>query len=94
MPVLTTDAIRRLLAEGLFDQFLGVAESDTLEAKASNPYDLTTASDRFELAKDVSAFANADGGYLITGLTSHSLPEQSTDEIDGLDLLFEERFES
>jgi|SoiMethySBSTD1v2_1073268.scaffolds.fasta_scaffold360489_3 hypothetical protein len=35
-------------------------------------YDLGTPSGRIELAKDVSGFANAEGGYLIVGLPSVS----------------------
>jgi predicted HTH transcriptional regulator len=48
------------------DSLIGAAESLWLEAK-SVLYDLNKPEDRYELAKDVSAFANAEGGFLLIG---------------------------
>jgi predicted HTH transcriptional regulator len=48
------------------DSLIGTAESLWLEAK-SVLYDLNKPEDRYELAKDVSAFANAEGGFLLIG---------------------------
>lgn len=64
-------------------------------------------SGRYELAKDVSAFANAEGGHIVIGLThkekekedtivrlTHRLPEHEiTEEISGLELISEAEFD-
>jgi len=47
---------------------------------------------RYELAKDVSAFANADGGILIIGLTTTPLVEARTERVTGNDLCTEAEF--
>ncbi|MDX6623629.1 MAG: hypothetical protein QOE75_1561 [Solirubrobacterales bacterium] len=65
-----------LLAAGRWDLFRGQLESDWLEAKGE-PYDHLAAelgenNWRFELAKDVAAFANSpDGGMIVIGLTTN-----------------------
>lgn len=54
-----------------------MAENAVLEAKAARAYDLDSAAGQYELAKDVSAFANSQGGHLIFGLiTERSASEQ------------------
>jgi|GEM_PF-2755540 len=45
---------------------IGVYESDWLDAKSA-PYRLDQKSDQYELAKDVSSFANANGGLILLG---------------------------
>jgi hypothetical protein len=57
-----------------------------LEVKGMVPYDLTTPSGRFQLAKDVSAFANAEGGHLLIGFIHEKLPTQRIDQIKELQL--------
>lgn len=56
-----------------------------LEVKGCVPYDLTTASGRFELAKDVSSFANSDGGHLLIGFVHERLAQQRVDRIKALE---------
>lgn len=48
---------------------IGQPESEWLEAKR-RPYDLQKSPQRIELAKDVAALANADGGILIFGFST------------------------
>jgi len=45
---------------------IGTPESLWLDAKVI-PYALGSPKDRYELAKDVSAFANAEGGFVLVG---------------------------
>jgi len=79
--------IADILGSGDFAKFVGLREGLEFEAKNSTPYDLATAAGMYELAKDVSAFANAAGGYLIIGLNHSRAQDQQTDEVTGLDLV-------
>lgn len=81
------DAIRQVIESGDFSQFLGRAEDAFLEVKGPAPYDLGLPSGRYELAKDVSAFANAEGGYLLIGLEGKKDEGARIDEIHSLQLL-------
>ena len=47
----------------------GVRESFHLEYKASGAVDKADNNKKLEMARDVSAFANADGGQIIYGMT-------------------------
>jgi hypothetical protein len=62
-----------LLCSGRWDLFYGQPESDWLEAKAEPYDDHATAGDqwRYELAKDVAAFANSPaGGVIVIGMVT------------------------
>jgi predicted HTH transcriptional regulator len=80
------DAVRAIIILGDFDRLIGLAEDLYLEVKGSIPYDLSTPAGRFELAKDVSAFANSEGGHLLIGFTHERLPNARVDQIKGLQL--------
>ena len=60
------DDIIRFLQDGQFDALIGRAEDAFLEFKGS-PYQLAVNEQRQELAKDVSALANANGGIILIG---------------------------
>lgn len=77
------ERITAILDSGDFAQFVGMPEDIDLEAK-QQPYDLGAASDRYELAKDVSSLANSSGGYLLIGLSTRREPNRQIDIIDGL----------
>ena len=79
--------IADILGSGEFDRFIGMREDVYFEAKSSTPYELKNPSGRYELAKDVSAFANTHGGYLVVGLKTTRLRNQPTDEVSSLDLI-------
>ena len=81
------DSIRAIIEERRFNDLVGIEEDTWLEAKGRNPYDLDTPAGRYELAKDVSAFANAEGGILIVGLTTIVLEEARTERITAHDLI-------
>jgi len=75
-----------ILASGEFHQFVGVPEGLEVEFK-SEPYRLEQDSQRFELAKDVSAFANASGGVIVIGAQTERDDEVSVDVVKKLRLL-------
>ncbi len=60
------DECRRLIDTKNWDAFIGCVESAHLEFKGE-PYRLDSDSQKQELAKDVSALANADGGLILIG---------------------------
>jgi predicted HTH transcriptional regulator len=84
--------IDELLASGAFEQFIGLVEDRTFEAKNSTPYELDKPSGMFELAKDASAFANSAGGHIIVGLREEPILGQRTGKISALDLIPQDAF--
>jgi len=69
-----------ILQSGDFTQLLGVLEDDHLECK-SFPYNLDQDREKMELAKDVSALANADGGIILIGVQTEQEPSHQGDII-------------
>src|SRR2546423_1265356 len=61
----TAEVLEKLEARD-FDSLIGIAESVWLDAKET-PYPLDTLKQKLELAKDVSALANAGGGVIVIG---------------------------
>lgn len=89
----TFEQLKAILDSGELDGLIGLDEDAILEAKSPRPYDLTRIVGRIELAKDVSAFANARGGYVIAGVKHSRVPSENVDRITALDLLSEEEFD-
>lgn len=84
--------ISGIIKEKDFSKFIGLKESLWFEAKGQDPYDLDSAIGRYELAKDISAFANAEGGHIVIGLLTKPLENEMTEEISGLELITEKEF--
>jgi hypothetical protein len=63
---LDLDQIKKILESGDFDQFVGVVEGNFFDGK-KEPYRLSDGREKLELAKDVSSFANAEGGAIVIG---------------------------
>ncbi|GLW46381.1 hypothetical protein Stsp02_20430 [Streptomyces sp. NBRC 14336] len=60
-------------------EILGTPESEWVDFKSigpKGPYDLSTEKGKFELAKDVAAFANAGGGLIVCGLKAKQRPTE------------------
>src|SRR5207249_6955457 len=72
-------------------QFVGLREDLYFEAKSA-PYELASPDGRWELAKDVSALANAEGGFIVIGLATAPVPDEHTDSVTQLALLPETEF--
>jgi hypothetical protein len=90
---MTFASIKAILGTRQFNTLIGQDEDAYFEAKGRNPYDFTTPGGRYELAKDVSAFANADGGILIVGLTTAPLAEMRTERVTAHDLCTQAEFD-
>jgi hypothetical protein len=69
-----------ILESGDFNPLLGGLEDDHLECKAA-PYQLEEERGKMELAKDVSALANADGGIILIGVQTEEEPAYHGDII-------------
>jgi hypothetical protein len=63
----------RALNEQAFDRLLDTPESDTIDFKTTR-YELDQPRGRWELAKDVTAFANARGGVIVLGVETQRNP--------------------
>jgi hypothetical protein len=90
---MTFISIKNILEARQFQTLIGQDEDSWFEAKGSHPYDFTTPAGRYELAKDVSSFANAEGGFLIVGLITTPLAEMQTERVTAYDLCTQEEFD-
>jgi hypothetical protein len=83
--LLSLAGIAQLISENGFDQLIGELEGDHLDVK-EQPYQFGTQSNhaKRELAKDISAFANAAGGYIVIGLTTAPASTHPTGQITGI----------
>jgi predicted HTH transcriptional regulator len=61
------EKVLAIVRAGKFEELIGVVEGDKLECKGSS-YRLDDEHERFELAKDVTSFANAHGGVILLGV--------------------------
>lgn len=76
----STPQVLAHLAAGEFLQLIGTIEDECLEAKEA-PYTLGVTRQKQELAKDVSAMANADGGVILLGFRTARDPKTAGDRI-------------
>lgn len=58
--------LEKIISDGDFNSLIGKIENDFFDCK-TGIYDLTKNSKKRELAKDVSSFANSNGGYILIG---------------------------
>jgi hypothetical protein len=75
---MTREDVLAILEAGDFDALLGTPEALEIEYKGQ-PYQLDTEGQKFELAKDVSAFANAAGGVLVIGIRTETDDQSAVD---------------
>lgn len=77
----TRSQVLEILRTGLFDDLIGKIEGAELECKAQ-PYAVDAEAGKRELAKDVSALANASGGLILIGIKARSSTSHFGDEIE------------
>src|SRR6266446_2721556 len=78
---LTFEQITDILATKIFDTFVGEIENECFDAKGE-PYFVASDGAKREMAKDVCAFANAGGGYILIGLRTQQSPAHHGDEVE------------
>lgn len=76
--------LHQLIKNERFDELIGLPEGEHLDAK-EQPYQLSKGNiqARRELAKDISSFANANGGFIIVGFSTTQDPVHPTEQITG-----------
>ena len=78
---LSLDDIKRIVDTADFDKFIGEIENQFFDVKGA-PYLFDASKDEYrELAKDVSAFANSSGGYILIGLETEKPLVRAGDEV-------------
>jgi predicted HTH transcriptional regulator len=78
---LTLDQLAGIVANATFNELVGEVEGQFLDVK-SQPYKFAEGLDaKREFAKDVAAFANAKGGYILIGFTTQKTPLRPGEEI-------------
>lgn len=80
---LTLELLATIVAEAKFDTLKGELEGQFLDVKGQ-PYQFANADAKREFAKDVAAFANAQGGYILVGFattTSNTMVGEQIDEV-------------
>ncbi len=70
-----------ILKAGNLNEIVGCLESENLEFKGS-PYQVSEDYGKYELAKDISGFANASGGLIVVGVKTKKSPEVPYDEVE------------
>lgn len=70
----------RALSTGSVDELIGTAESDWLEFKSAC-YQLDKPKEKWELAKDVAAFANRQGGFIVIGVRTERHQHEVVDAV-------------
>ena len=70
--MLDKKSIKKIIKEEKFEDFIGEEENVYFDAK-KKPYNLDSDAGKAELAKDVTSFANAQGGFLIIGIKTEPL---------------------
>src|ERR1700674_2072019 len=73
------NALLLLLESEQWDSILGLLESFTVDFKAE-PYPLQYDRQKFELAKDLSALANARGGLILLGIKTQKNALYASDQ--------------
>jgi len=90
---MSLEIVRVALQNGDFESLVGLNEDLWFEAKQKTAYDLDNPAGRYELAKDVCAFANSEGGFILLGLNTDHLIEENTDRVASLDAFRREEFD-
>ncbi|MBU2470022.1 MAG: ATP-binding protein [Proteobacteria bacterium] len=79
------EEIIEILKSKNFNKLKGLAEHSQFDAKQK--YSLDTDRGKYELAKDVSAMANGEGGVLVVGLTTKVLQDAKEEVVEKVSLL-------
>ena len=78
--------LKKIISDGDFDSLIGKIENDFFDCK-SQSYNLKKEYSKRELAKDVSSFANLNGGYILIGPKTDKSKTNFGDEITEIALL-------
>lgn len=83
MTLASRSEIVSALAQHRAQELAGTAENSWLDFKTT-PYAINTDKGKFELAKDVAALANAQGGLLVCGARTAARTTEAKDVVEEL----------
>jgi len=86
MKEFSIEELEKIINEGIFDSLIGKIENDFFDCK-KEIYNLKNDSSKRELAKDVSSFANLQGGYILIGPQTKKSEDHFGDEIEKIKLV-------
>jgi predicted HTH transcriptional regulator len=78
---LTREQLEEITLRGSFDRLVGEVETDLFDTKGQ-PYLVDNDGGKRELAKDVSAFANLGGGFILIGVRTKPSTVHLGDEVE------------
>jgi len=90
MNKITIEKLKRIVECGDFEILKNCIENEFFECK-KEPYRLDSELAKRELAKDVSSFANSNGGYILIGIRAEKLPTHPFDIVKKISYLSEDR---
>lgn len=73
--------LQEIISRADFKALIGQIENDWFDCKGQ-PYQIDNDTGKRELAKDVSSFANADGGFIFIGIKTKQSPVHLGDEVE------------
>lgn len=79
------DLIKAIVDARDFPALIGRIEDLWLDVKQKPGYDFSTPVGRFELAKDVTAFANAEGGFILVGFKTDKPANENLEVINEIE---------
>lgn len=81
---LTVERFKEIVGSKDLNQLIGHAENDFFDAKEIF-YNLSDPKDKHELCKDITAFANNNGGHLIVGCKTEKAHNELADYVNAAD---------
>jgi len=81
--IFSVDKLEEIITASNFEALVGEVENDWFECKGQK-YDLEKDVGKRELAKDISSFANLQGGYILIGIKTKTSDTHFGDEIEEL----------
>lgn len=79
--------LEKIISSGEFNSLIGKIENDFFECK-SQIYDLKSEYSKRELAKDVSSFANLNGGYILIGPKTEDSETHFGEEVKEISFIY------
>lgn len=86
MKKLSFQDLETIIENADFDKLIDSFEGEHLDCK-SGIYKLTNDKEKLEFVKDVSSFANSDGGYILLGPQTEKVPTHPVDVIKSISYL-------
>lgn len=86
MEEFTIQEFKKIISEGDFNSLIGKIENDFFDCK-SQIYDFKKDYSKREIAKDISSFANLNGGYILIGPKTKESKTHFGDEVVKISLL-------